>query len=183
MADNDSGMTLVEMLTVVVIIGVLTVVAASTYTRYSIKSKKTEVVTVFAEIRLKQEAYRNEQGTYVDLGNGSDTALHPALLTAPKAEPVQKSWGSSGGVTPPTSWTTLGISITMRGLYCSYGGRSGAAGTAPAGRSGSILGTAVQPQAWWTAWAACDWDGAPEVTNSHETASDRMSDFETNETN
>ena len=61
-------MTLVELMIVVVIIGLLATVATFMFSKQTRKARAGEVDAVFAEMALKQEAYRARQGRYYSCG-------------------------------------------------------------------------------------------------------------------
>ena len=53
-----------ELMTVVAIVGVLSAMAVPTFTSYVYKSRTTEAIEFLNVIRLREEAYRSEFGTY-----------------------------------------------------------------------------------------------------------------------
>src|SRR3954447_16153781 len=102
------GFTLVELMIVVAIISVLAVVAGTAYRRYMDSARTTEAYAMLGEIRTKEEAYRAEQSQYA--ATAPDEALtngFPVVDGAVK-EPCYKDV-QLPAVTPPTSWTQLGI--------------------------------------------------------------------------
>ncbi len=62
------GFTLIELSIVVVIVGILAVIAVVGYRKYIQHSKITEAQTMISAIRIAQEDYRAEKGTYADVG-------------------------------------------------------------------------------------------------------------------
>jgi type IV pilus assembly protein PilA len=72
-----AGFTLVELMIVVAIVGILAVVAAVGYRAIIANSKTSEPRQVLGSIRLQQEAYKAETGSYADLG-GAVSNLCPA---------------------------------------------------------------------------------------------------------
>ncbi len=67
---RNAGFTLVELMIVVAIIGILAVVALFGYRAIIASSKGAEPRQVLGSIRLSQEAYKAETGSYADIGNG-----------------------------------------------------------------------------------------------------------------
>jgi prepilin-type N-terminal cleavage/methylation domain-containing protein len=59
-----SGFTLMELMTVVVIVGVLSAMAVPTFSNYIYKSRTAEATEFLGVIRLREEAYRAEFGLY-----------------------------------------------------------------------------------------------------------------------
>jgi len=60
------GFTLVELMVTVVIIAILGLVAAVSYSRYVRKARITEAINFLADIKMKQETYYQTYGSYVD---------------------------------------------------------------------------------------------------------------------
>ena len=98
-------MTLVELMIVVVIIGLLAAVATFMFSKQTRKARAGEVDAVFAEMALKQEAYRARNGEYF-----THDDFFPSLVPSDVAQP------SSG---------TTAIEASLRlelkpNLYCVY---------------------------------------------------------------
>lgn len=64
------GFTLVELGAVVAIIGILSVLALVSYRKYTLHSKITEAKAVIGAIKIAQEDYRAERGSYLANGTG-----------------------------------------------------------------------------------------------------------------
>mgnify|MGYP005859212017 CR=1 FL=1 len=64
---SNSGFTLVELAVVVVIVGVLSVIAVVGYRKMILSSKLTEAQNMISAIRIAQEEYKTERGTYLDI--------------------------------------------------------------------------------------------------------------------
>lgn len=64
MRHKQQGFTLMELMTVVVIVGVLSAIAIPTFQSYIYKSRTTEATEFLGVIRLREEAYRSEFGVY-----------------------------------------------------------------------------------------------------------------------
>jgi type IV pilus assembly protein PilA len=65
---TSRGFTLVELAIVVAIIGILAVIAMVGYRKYMQHSKMTEGMGGLAAIRIAQEDFRAEKGTYANIG-------------------------------------------------------------------------------------------------------------------
>jgi len=67
---NDrKGVTLLELMIVVVIVGILAAVAIPAYNNYVTRSRRADAFTALQTVRAAQEMYRAEQGAYAtDLG-------------------------------------------------------------------------------------------------------------------
>lgn len=62
---NQSGFSLIELMTVLAIIGVLAGIAIPNYTEYVIKSKLVEAVAPLSDMRVKMERHFQDNRTYV----------------------------------------------------------------------------------------------------------------------
>lgn len=171
-----AGFTLVELMIVVVIVGTLAAIAATSYKKYSIKARNAEVMGMFGEFRAKEEAYRAEFGAYLSTGSSEGT-YYPALTTS---EPTAKV------VYPlPATWTSLGINPQRRQLYCGYVAIAGAANTAPSGTDGvaifSSFSGSKPPVPWFYLHGTCDNDGVTSVNAVFTTAMNTTSVVAVNE--
>jgi type IV pilus assembly protein PilE len=61
---NQSGVTLLELLTVVVIIGVLTSVAIPSYRRYTMRAQRSDATAALLRIAAAQEKFYLQNNTY-----------------------------------------------------------------------------------------------------------------------
>ncbi len=162
------GFTLVELMIVVVIVGLLAAVAVFSIRRYMNSARKSEVLAIFGEIRVKEEAYHAEFSRYLSTG-ANDTSYYPVPNGTPQP------W------TPPAAWTQLGISPGKNQVYCGYAVTAGGRGVAPAPTNApNWFGGAAMQSDWWYATASCDNDRNPAVNAFFLTSSDNSSVFEQN---
>lgn len=91
------GMTLVELMIVVVIIGVLSILAVTGYRKYTFQARSSEAKNFLQAIRGAQEVYFQSFGQYCGTVGGE---TWPAQLPTEKVE-----WGDPA----PASWQALGI--------------------------------------------------------------------------
>jgi prepilin-type N-terminal cleavage/methylation domain-containing protein len=89
---SAQGFTLMELMTVVVIVGVLSAVAIPTFSNYIYKARTTEATEFLGVIRLREESYRSEFGVYC-----------PTLAAASSPASVASLNESSNLVPDPTT--------------------------------------------------------------------------------
>lgn len=91
------GMTLVELMVVVVIVGILSVLAVNGYRKYTYNARNSEAAQFLGAVRAAQEAYFQSFGQYCGTAAGE---------AWPNDIPVinKKPWG-----TPDNAWADLGI--------------------------------------------------------------------------
>src|SRR5512142_1288323 len=161
------GMSLVELMIVVVIIGILAAISVVGYRRYVASSRRSEAVAMLAEFAAKEQLYFLDNGLYLEAHattaasistneNGAEFwPQNPANTWDSAREPV--------AVNPvPASWRRLGIRPRWQQLYCTYmvNAGCGPAGTggclAPPATVGQTLWAAAPNVPWFYAMAACN---------------------------
>jgi prepilin-type N-terminal cleavage/methylation domain-containing protein len=172
--ERQLGFTLVELMIVVVIIGVLAAVAVGAYSRYTASARRSEVVSMFGEIKNKEESYRAEYSQYLGTSPAageSDAGLYPPAATLSCRQP--QPWGVPAGawinwnavaVVGPPPTPGLGARPGKQQLYCSYlvVANPTLNGWGGAGARGKAFFNNVVPGApWWYALAMCDNDCTP----------------------
>ncbi len=63
---NDTGITFIELLVVVLIIAVLAAIAVPTYTSYLQRGRRADAKTALEQLRAAQEVFRAENGAYTN---------------------------------------------------------------------------------------------------------------------
>ena len=70
---KNKGITLIELLIVIVIVGILAAVAVPGYTSYMIRARRADAKTALEQVRATQEMWKAERGVYAT-DAGGDTA-------------------------------------------------------------------------------------------------------------
>jgi len=147
---RQAGFTLIEILVAVALIGILAGIAIVSFGKQTRKARGSEANAVFAALRVAQEQYHLENGTYLSTGS-NESNTHPAAPT-PRAQTM---------LPLPTTWTSLKVQLPENTVYCGYVAMAGAAG------DGTNLGTkavefgltAAPSTDWYYLLAHCDLDG------------------------
>lgn len=164
---HQGGMTLIELMVVVAIIGVLATIAMVSYTKSTNKAKiSTEVAAMFAELKIRQEAYQVENGSYLSTGT-SETDVWPGAPTGTTA-PME--------IYPlPNLWKALRFQSDKSAVLCSYVSISGSPGDAsPVGSVASTDFSYVPPNNnWYYILAECDANNDPTINSYYFARSDR----------
>ena len=76
---NQRGMTLIELLTVIVVLAILSSLAVSSYRRYLVRTNRTDGTTLLLRVQVAQEKYFLQNNSYTNnlttqLGFVSDTS-------------------------------------------------------------------------------------------------------------
>lgn len=167
---SQEGVTLIELMVVIAIIGVLATVATFMFIRHLHKARASEVPAMFAEMKLHEQQFHLENNEYLSTG-ADDADFYPASPGEDaqtfdrNSSPVPP--GAQGTTYPGPSWVTLKLSPKKDSLYCGYVAISGTAGDdSTAGPTATAapfnLGSASLPipdADWFYVMAECDFDG------------------------
>ena len=81
---NKKGITLLELLVVIVIVGILATVAIPVYTGYMQRARRADAKTALEQVRASQEMWRAENGVYsVNQAELQNTMGAPATTISP----------------------------------------------------------------------------------------------------
>jgi prepilin-type N-terminal cleavage/methylation domain-containing protein len=168
------GMSLVELMIVVVIIGILAAISMVGYRKYVARARLSEATAMLAEFAAKEQLFFLENGQYLEAHNTGSTT--PVYLST--NENAAEFWPQdpSGALfdsarTPqlvaplPTSWLALGVRPRWQQLYCTYMVNAGPAnvggvGNAPPPTVGPTLWPTPPNVPWFYAMAVCNLGGA-----------------------
>ncbi len=166
----ESGFTLLELMVVVTIVAVLAAVALPSFTSDARRAKgDSEVGAFFAELKIRQEQYAIENGTYLATG-ASEAALFPATPSA-AAKPLG---------TLPTTWQALKVRPPESSARCGYVVIAGVSGDA-AGTIASATFLYVPPaKNWFYILARCDLDNNSAVDSYYFISNDNAKIQKTN---
>jgi type IV pilus assembly protein PilE len=161
---SQAGFTLLELLVTCAIIGTLAAIAVPVFAGETRRAKgDSEVSAFFAELRVREEQYQNENNLYLSTGV-SDTNTFPAT-PGPSPQSITSE---------PTTWTQLKVRMPESTARCGYVIVSG---TPTSGTVGSVASTTfhyVRPTTrnWYYVLAHCDLDGDSTKDAYYFTASD-----------
>jgi prepilin-type N-terminal cleavage/methylation domain-containing protein len=167
---GQDGVTLMELMIVVAILGVLATIAVFMFTRHADKAKASEVAAMFGELKLREQAFHLENEEYLSTGVDDDDYFPSA--SAPGKEPQTYNLADSPAPPAPQdakfpgpAWQTLKVSPPKAELYCVYVAIAGAGGDATnvgpkASQAPFELGTTLALPAanWFYLMAECDFD-------------------------
>ena len=107
---SKTGITLIELLIVIVIVGILAAIAIPMYTGYMQRARRADAKTALEQVRAAQEMRRAERGSYeIDL-----TALRTTwgVSTNPVGD-YNLQW-AAGFTLNPNSFTAQAVPFTTR---------------------------------------------------------------------
>ena len=147
---REQGFTLMEVMITVAIIAILAAIAVPVFTKQSRKSKaSSEANAVFAELSVREEQYKLENGAYLT------AAACPAVSTI-----SAKSQDATSCIASGQPWATMRVRLPETNLYCSYEITTGStAGTN--NPSGFTFTSPALP--WFYILATCEMDGVTSV--------------------
>lgn len=142
---NEAGFTLIEMMFVVAIIAVLAALAIPLFTEQSRKGKaEAEVNAWLAEIQVKQEQFKVDNGSYKDTTGPCPSTPTPTGATI-TCQNTGQAWDGLR-IAPPTTTAACTYDI-QAGNSTGTNNPGGFAFTSPA-------------RSWFYVLATCDEDGA-----------------------
>jgi prepilin-type N-terminal cleavage/methylation domain-containing protein len=135
-ASSETGFTLVELMVVVMIVGVLSILAVVGFRKLVGESRGAEAVYMVNSIKVAQESYHAETGSYANLSTSlcaSTTcgALYPqASVSAPLGD-TKVGWGVACGsaCNSGMDWSMLPVHV-QGGVMYGYSTVAGSAGSA-----------------------------------------------------
>ena len=163
----QSGMTLIELMIVVVIIGILAGAATYMFKKQARKARAGEVDVVFAEMTLRQESFLTANGRYVSSAENAESFPPGVPFDTPR---------EIGAFTAGTWPAQLRMDFGKTAVYCSYATVStltdiGAVGTLfeidGTGPAGIPVPTGTR---WYYNAARCDFDGDGVFSNYLQTS-------------
>jgi prepilin-type N-terminal cleavage/methylation domain-containing protein len=126
-AEGTLGMSLVELMIVVVIIGILAAISVVGYRKYIARARLSEATAMLAEFSAKEQLFFMDNGQYLEAHSGDSTAVYVSTTEASSDFwPQDPNNYFDSARTPatlgalPFSWRTLGIRPRWQQLYCTY---------------------------------------------------------------
>lgn len=164
---SQRGVTLIELMVVVAIIGVLAGIAVFMFGKSASKAKANEVHVLFTELKLRQEAFAVEHDSrYLSTGTADDD-YWPG---APSGSKVPTTLAPM-----PTAWSQLKMAPDRTEVYCGYVTIAGLGGDpANIGATATAFGmTAAPARNWYYVIAECDFDNDATVNSLYFSRSDQ----------
>jgi len=154
--NTSTGFTLIELMIVVVILGVLAAIAVPSFMQPFQYSKTSEVHALLRDIGAKQEAYKAEFGTYLNV-SGSMAFGNRRPVAAPRNDFGWVDWLPVAGDPIDAAWNQLGFrpQSAVRFGYVVVAGLPGVVGT------GVPAGLANTNDHWWAAVSYGNGNTAP----------------------
>ncbi len=125
---HKKGFTLIELLIVIAIIGILAVVSVPVYTGQQKKAARTEAYTNLQNLRLLEEQYFAENGSYTTIANlkgwkpGSDASMsfnynatNVNGVGLPTTVTIPYGVGTTANLTPSTTPCFIGTATGKTG--------------------------------------------------------------------
>jgi prepilin-type N-terminal cleavage/methylation domain-containing protein len=154
------GFSLMELMTVVAIVGVLSAIAIPTFSDYIYKSRTAEATEFLGVIRLREESYRSEFGRYCPTLSASAN-LVTSLADKTNLQPDPNTTKRDAKPFVSTAeWLQLGARPTGPVRF-GYGVAAGSPADAPS----SLGWNAANADFWYVARATGDLDGDGEYVN------------------
>jgi len=105
------GLTLIELLMVILIVGILAAIAVPTYSNYMMRARRADAKTALEQVRAAQEMWRAERGSYaIDDGNGTAVTKLRTTMGAP-ATTVSNYYSWDFTVQTATAFTARATAI------------------------------------------------------------------------
>jgi len=149
------------MMVVVAMIGILAGIAVVSFSSQTRKARGSEAQAMLAALRIAQEQYHLENGTYLSTGT-SESDTWPATPTSQKQTLLPL----------PATWTSLKVRTPNDSAYCGYVVIAGASGSAVGGAKANEFGLTGTPATdWYYILAHCDLDGSATTDSYYFTSS------------
>jgi type IV pilus assembly protein PilE len=110
------GLTLIELLIVIIVVGILAAIAVPMYSNYIIRARRADAKTALEQLRASQEMRRAERGSYeTDIAALRTTWGGPAATVGDYniTMPVATATTYTGTATPKTSRQTPDGPLTI----------------------------------------------------------------------
>ena len=156
---SQRGLTMVELMVVVVVVGILATVASVSVKKYIASSKTTEAIHMIGAIKAAQESFKDETFTYLPVSTGLESAKD---FYPDNKSPGQKKMNFAGPGAGQAGWETLGVHEDAPVLFV-YACTAGSATEKPT-EPGSDIKVTNWPSAalgkpWYVVKARADLDG------------------------
>lgn len=89
---SKKGITLLELLVVIIIVGILAAIAIPLYSNYLLRARRVDAKTALEQVRAAQEMWRAERGSYATDGGGTAEAKLQTTMGAPPTTAGYYDW-------------------------------------------------------------------------------------------
>jgi prepilin-type N-terminal cleavage/methylation domain-containing protein len=160
---SERGFTLVELMTVVVITGILATVAVASLRGYVTAARGSEALAMVQSIRAAEERWRSEHMMYLNVS--TDDSWYPTDPRDADSPSAQRSFFGDGTHTDNTEWLLLHPTTPgpVRFGYLVNAGPGGGTMTTPA-LGPTITWPNPAPDNWYVIQAVGDVDGDGHVS-------------------
>jgi type IV pilus assembly protein PilA len=154
---NRRGVTLVELMVVIAMVGILSAIAIAGVRHYTGKVINQEAPAIIASIKAAQEMYRNQMSEYLNVSSSLGACFpfnDPEQLGS-----VAVQWGDDNA-NDLANWNLLGVEVNGPVRFC-YSVVAGAAGETPPSLSAECPFPYVLPSAPNSPWYVIQATGDP----------------------
>jgi type IV pilus assembly protein PilE len=108
---SRAGLTLIELLMVIVIVGVLAAIAVPMYSGYMQRARRADAKTALEQVRAAQEMWRAEKGSYCIDGGGNTAEVRLRTTMGAPATTISNYYTWSFTVKTATAFTAQATAI------------------------------------------------------------------------
>lgn len=160
----EAGVTFLELVVVIALIAVIAAIAIPSFLSTQRKTTaSSEVNQFFTEMRVRQEEWVNENGSYLQTGTTEADVYPTPANTGTDLDPS----------TMPATWKQLKFRLpTADSVKCGYVTIAGTATTGSVGPQATAMGFVKPAKNWYYVLARCNMEGNAAVDSYYLTSSE-----------